>query len=216
VTGTATVSSAKRAHAGSNPARNSVPLRHKRVHARLSTRYARFAGLARCSRSSAGRAPDFYSGATRVRVLPRAPNSLRSLCPRSSMEQSGGVRSLRLRVRLAPWTPTLTGGLAERQGTAVLTRRDLWVAQVRSLHPPPPISDYSSAGVAQRQSRWLPPRRCGFDSRCPLHAAFVYWLGFRPFKLEKRDRYPQAGPIRPPSSNGRMPHFECGDRGSNP
>ena len=29
------------------------------------------------------------------------------------------------------------GGLAERQGTALLTRRDLRVGQVRLLHPPP-------------------------------------------------------------------------------
>src|SRR5262249_57224772 len=56
------------------------------------------------------------------------------------------------------------GELAERQGIAVLTRRDRKVAQVRFLHSPPPRL-----------------RAC-----------------------------------RPPSSNGSMLHFECGDRGSNP
>src|ERR1700704_1896090 len=92
--------------------------------------------------------------------------SFHIICPRSSMERSRGVRSLRFRVRLAPWTPVwIIGGLAERQGTAVLTRRDLRVAQVRSLHPPPSCSRADAlagrsmyAGVAQRQSRWLPPR----------------------------------------------------------
>src|SRR5262249_52748983 len=64
-----------------------------------------------------------------------APGSTRAFCPRSSTDQSGGGRSLRVRVRLAPWTPF--GELAERQGIAVLTRRDRKVAQVRSLHSPP-------------------------------------------------------------------------------
>jgi hypothetical protein len=61
------------------------------------------------------------------------------------------------------------GELAERQGTAMLMRRDLRVGQVRLLHSPPLFSLHG-AGVAQRQSRWFPPRRCGFDSRCPLHS----------------------------------------------
>ena len=58
-------------------------------------------------------------------------------CPRSSTDQSGGVRSLRVRVQIAPWTPICFGELAEWQGIAVLTRRDRKVAQVRSLHSPP-------------------------------------------------------------------------------
>jgi hypothetical protein len=61
-------------------------------------------------RSSMDRAPSFYLGTVRVRVLPRAPTTIKihhfdSIRPRSSMDQSGGVRSLRLRVRIAPWTP---------------------------------------------------------------------------------------------------------------
>jgi hypothetical protein len=78
-----------------------------------------------------------------------------------------------------------------------------------------------SAGVAQWKSRWLPPRRRGFDSRCPLH----FFLSESCLRLAAQDsrlssgttrvQIPQAGPI-PPSSNGRTLHFECGDRGSNP
>lgn len=71
--------------------------------------------------------------------------------------------------RMPLWQARQHGELAERQGTAVLTRRDLRVGQVRLLHSPP-VSFFADAGVAQWQSRWLPPRRCGFDSRCPLHS----------------------------------------------
>jgi hypothetical protein len=34
-----------------------------------------------------------------------------------------------------------------------------------------------------------------FVSSGSFQAAFVYWLGCRPFKLAKRDRYPQAAPL---------------------
>jgi hypothetical protein len=46
------------------------------------------------------------------------------------------------------------GELAERQGIAVLTRRDRKVAQVRSLHSPPRTSKQATAhGVCRTQSR---------------------------------------------------------------
>ena len=43
----------------------------------------------------------------------------------------------------------LSGELAERQGIAVLTRRDRKVAQVRSLHSPPTLrpAQQASAGA---------------------------------------------------------------------
>jgi hypothetical protein len=62
-------------------------------------------------------------------------------------------------------------------------------------------------------------------------APFVYWLGSRILTPQETDRNRQGAPgskrcaagwrhlrsdIRPPSSNGRTLHFECGDRGSNP
>jgi hypothetical protein len=50
----------------------------------------------------------------------------------------------------------------------------------------------SAAGVAQRQSRWLPPRRCEFDSRHPLQL------------------------IRPSSSGPGHSPFKRDGRGSNP
>jgi hypothetical protein len=57
-------------------------------------------------RSSMDRAPSFYLGTVRVRVLPRVPIRRRSgRRPRSSTDQSGGFRCPRLRVRVAPWTP---------------------------------------------------------------------------------------------------------------
>jgi hypothetical protein len=55
------------------------------------------------------------------------------------------------------------------------------------------------AGVAQRQSRWLPPRRCGFDSRCPLHFSHrlpsssgppAFQAVRRGFKSRRQDQFP--------------------------
>ncbi len=76
---------------------------------------------------------------SRPTPMPTAPFGYR---PRGSTDQSGSFRRSRLRVRIAPWTPPRTrhrhkscdavpllsphfGELAERQGTAVLTRRDV-------------------------------------------------------------------------------------------
>ena len=44
------------------------------------------------------------------------------------------------------------GGLAERKGTALLTRRDLRVAQVRSLHPPPSCSARTALRKTAREA----------------------------------------------------------------
>src|SRR6202161_4373692 len=59
------------------------------------------------------------SGRTRVRILPRARS------------HSSAVEGLN------PSAITTYGALAERQGIALLTRRDLRVGQVRLLHSPP-------------------------------------------------------------------------------
>jgi hypothetical protein len=107
------------------------------------TLHSRWRPHTRGPRSSTDRAPSFYLGTVRVRILPRAPTLQLQCVHVAQMDQSGGVRSLRLRVRIAPWTPltnaelSTNGELAERQGTAVLTRRDLRVGQVRLLHSPP-------------------------------------------------------------------------------
>ena len=77
-----------------------------------------------------------------------------------------------------------------------------------------------------------PPNQCG-------HGVLGCVLGFQPRRVSSiltartksdlrlaaqdarlssevtRVQIPQVGPF-PPSSNGRMPHFECEDRGSNP
>ena len=116
-------------------------------------------------RSSTDRAPSFYPGTVRVRVLPRAPTTVKihhldSMRPRSSMDQSGGVRSLRLRVRIAPWTPLRQWHVdkrrvGQRQGTAVLTRRDLRVGQVRLLHSPPSLTHLFLDDHHDRSSRRL-------------------------------------------------------------
>ncbi len=60
----------------------------------------------------------------------------------------------------------------------------------------------NNAGVAQWQSHWLPPRRRGFDSRCPLHAPRIMLPsssgpGSPPFKRTTRVQIPQAAPLKP-------------------
>jgi hypothetical protein len=66
---------------------------------------------------------------------------------------------------------SLYGELAERQGIAVLTRRDRKVAQVRSLHSPPTFaaSPRKLAAVARAKRREAPrrqtPRTPSFISR---------------------------------------------------
>ena len=135
VTGTDTAAPAKRVHAGSSPARNSTSFAHAwrrsnvRPHASVYTLVAQW---------------------TERRASTSGPCGFKSCrgyqCPRSSTDQSGGFRCPRLRVQIAPWTPSNAaatsgirarmtrafGELAERQGTAMLMRRDLRVGQVRT------------------------------------------------------------------------------------
>src|SRR5712691_2422958 len=93
-------------------------------------------------RSSTDRAPSFYLGTVRVRVLPRAP-SLQSQCvhvaqwTRAEASEASGCAFESRRGRHFDNDMSTNGELAERQGTAVLTRRDLRVGQVRLLHSPP-------------------------------------------------------------------------------
>src|SRR6516164_8710520 len=67
---------------------------------------------------------------------------------------------------------------------------------------------------------WLPTKTCEFDSHCPHQADLR--LAAQDARLSSevtRVQIPQVGPFQlriPPSSNGRMSHFECDDRGSNP
>ena len=124
VTGRATAAPAKRVDAGSSPARNSTYGDSTRVQMILarSSRPERYRLsppiFLRCPRSSTDRAPSFYLGTVRVRVLPRAP-PLQPLCVHvAQMDQSGDVRSLRLRVRIAPWTPLLV--------TAIYRQTESW------------------------------------------------------------------------------------------
>jgi hypothetical protein len=136
--------------------------------------------------------------------------------------------------------PTTYGELAERQGTAMLTRRDFRVGQVRLLHSPPlffaarcgrsstaeslastqkmrvrfplpaPLRLRGSFGARARRSANFTLNACVMFSRRRLIGS-----GCRSFKSEGRGSNPLGGTI-PPSSNGRTPHFECGNRGSNP
>jgi hypothetical protein len=100
------------------------------------------------------------------------------------------------------------GELAERQGIAVLTRRDRKVAQVRSLHSPPlfaasprkPSAEARRAKADQTESRYRGHSINGRSS------------GFHP---EGAGSNPAARST-PPSSNGRTSRLEREDRGSNP
>src|SRR6516162_3010481 len=63
---------------------------------------------------------------------------------------------------------------------------------------------------------WLPTRTCEFDSHCPHQTDLR--LAAQDARLSSevtRVQIPQVGPF-PPSSNGRISHFECEDRGSSP
>lgn len=82
------------------------------------------------------------------------------------------------------------GELAERQGIAVLTRRDLRVGQVRLLHSPP------NPRVWHRRMCIGSPNRPGeIVTRGPLQfAPLVYRLESRSFKPKKRARHPYGVP----------------------
>src|SRR5215471_12349568 len=63
---------------------------------------------------------------------------------------------------------------------------------------------------------WLPTKRCEFDPHCPHQSDLR--LAAQDARLSSevtRVQIPQVGPF-PPSSNGRISHFECEDRGSSP
>jgi hypothetical protein len=72
-----------------------------------------------------------------------------------------------------------SGELAERQGIAVLTRRDRKVGQVRLLHSPP-----FHAGIAQRQSRGLPNRRSRVRSPLPAPIQSIFRRSVQRFAAE--------------------------------
>ncbi len=111
-------------------------------------------------RSSTDRAPSFYLGTVRVRVLPRAP-SLQSQCvhvaqwTRAEASEASGCAFESRRGLHFDNDMSTNGELAERQGTAVLTRRDLRVGQVRLLHSPPSLTHLFLDDHHDRSSRRL-------------------------------------------------------------
>lgn len=113
-------------------------------------------------------------------------------CPRSSADRAPGFYPGSARVQILPRAPV--GELAERQGIAVLTRRDRKVGQVRLLHSPP-----DHAGIAQRQSRGLPNRRSRVRSPLPAPLSSRLRLAEQdpgPSNRSTRVRIPQAAPIQ--------------------
>ena len=87
--------------------------------------------------------PSFYLGTVRVRVLPRVPSlqyvHVAQWTRAEASEASGCAFESRRGLHFDNDMST-NGELAERQGTAVLTRRDLRVGQVRLLHSPPSLT----------------------------------------------------------------------------
>ena len=89
-----------------------------------------------------------------VARMDRPPSSKRTHAGSNPAESSGRIAQRiehpdpgREVEGLSPSAITKFGELAERQGIAVLTRRDLRVGQVRLLHSPP-IALRQSAGLA--------------------------------------------------------------------
>src|SRR5262249_48707179 len=93
--------------------------------------------------------------ATSIPLVPFHRIGWRATCPRSSADESGRLLNGGSGVRFTPRAPrnsTKDGWLAEREGNAVLTRRDLWVGQVRLLpHPPRRRSSSGRAAAFQAE-----------------------------------------------------------------
>ena len=75
--------------------------------------------------------------------MPQAARSNRAVDPNTRLAPSRVCRN-----------STQVGELAERQGTAMLTRRDLRVGQVRLLHSPPIFCSPLSKPVQKHQKKW--------------------------------------------------------------
>jgi hypothetical protein len=105
---------------------------------------------------------------------------------------------------LNPSAITKHGELAERQGIAVLTRRDLRVGQVRLLHSPP----VCGSGID----------RCAsvFQTDCSMIPKSAPVFGKRSCSSKKRDRYSRPAPIRPVSLPARISVLQTEETGSTP
>jgi hypothetical protein len=126
-----------------------------------------------------------------VARMDRPPPSKRTHAGSNPAESSLACwRTERARMRVAI---NNYGELAERQGIAVLTRRDLRVGQVRLLHSPPPFLRVWH----RRMCIGFPNRPGEIVTRGPLQfAPLVYRLESRSFKPKKRARHPYGVPDR--------------------